>query len=186
MSCTLDKQNFYERAKKRVYAQIAAEVKGAQHILDVGCGSCELAEFIARRTHSKVTGVDISNVDFPTAGQKRGQGIAALVNCRKGNAENLKSFRTDSIDAAVSTYALHEFQHPLLVLKEIHRVLRPGAYVVIVDFPCHSLAEQLWDERYFSLAQVKAFLTRAAFKDSQVNLIASNQLLLAKAYKILS
>ncbi len=186
MSCTLDKENFYERAKKRAYTRILAEVKDARHILDVGCGSCGLAKFIAQRTRSKVTGIDITDVDFPTARQKRRQGVTALVNCRKGNAENLNSFRARSIDAAVSTYALHEFQHPILVLKEIHRVLRPGAYVVIVDFPCHSLAEELWDEQYFTLAQVKALLTRAGFKDSQVNLIASNQLLLAKAYKILS
>jgi ubiquinone/menaquinone biosynthesis C-methylase UbiE len=183
MSCTLDKQDFYEKAKKRVYARIAAEVKGAHHILDVGCGSCELAEFIARRTHSKVTGVDISNVDFPTARQKRRQGIAALVDCRKGNAENLNLFKTDSIDAAVSTYALHEFQHPLLVFKEIHRVLRTGAYVVIVDFPCHSLAEQIWGERYYNTREVKALLRRTGFKNCKVHLIANNQLLLAKAYK---
>lgn len=185
MSGTLKKDNFYDTIKNAVYARILAEVKDARHILDVGCGSCELAKFIAQRTHSRVTGIDISNVDFPTARQKRRQGIAALVNCRKRNAENLNSFRARSIDAAVSTYALHEFQHPLLVLKEIHRILRPGAYVVIVDFPCHSLAEELWGERYFSVAQVKAFLTRAGFKDSQVNLIADDQLLLAKAYKIL-
>jgi ubiquinone/menaquinone biosynthesis C-methylase UbiE len=178
--------DFYERIENRIYARILAEVKGAQYILDVGCGSCDLPRFIARRTNARVIGIDISDEDFPTVGLKRRQRVAALVNCRKRNAENLRLFKPSSFDAAVSTYALHEFQRPLLVLKQIYRVLRSGARLVIVDFPRHSLAEQLWGERYFNTREVRALVRRAGFKNCEVNLIAKNQVLLAKARKILS
>jgi ubiquinone/menaquinone biosynthesis C-methylase UbiE len=183
MTSKSHEKNFYERIKKRVYDRIVSEVISAEQIIDVGCGSCELAEFIARRIQCKVIGLDISNADFPAVVQKDRHDLAGLLNCVKGNAENLNSFRTNSIDAAISTYALHEFEHPLVVLKEIHRVLKSGACMVIVDFPRHSLAEQLWGERYFSKAEVEALLRKAGFKDSRVKLMADDQLLFAKARK---
>jgi SAM-dependent methyltransferase len=178
-------EDVYDRLKPDIFARIGKELKTARTILDVGCGDCQLVNFLARNTSNRVVGIDVSDDDLEKGRQEADrQGIFRLVDCRKVDAHHLEGFDGNVFDAAVMVYALHELSRPILVLRQIHRVLKDRGKLLIVDFPKGSRAEELWGERYFSPAQVKSMLTRAKFSESGVSCPYGEELLLfARARK---
>jgi ubiquinone/menaquinone biosynthesis C-methylase UbiE len=178
-------EDVYQRLKPDIFTRIGKELKTARRILDVGCGDCQLANFLARNTLKRVVGIDISDDDLERGRQQADkQGILRLVDCKKVDAHHLEGFESNVFDAAIMVYALHELNRPILVLRQVHRVLKDQGTLVIVDFSKGSRAEQLWGERYFSPAQVKSMLTRANFSESCVSCPYGEDLLLfARAKK---
>ncbi len=74
--------NFYEKIKPRLYQRVGRELRLAYRVLDLGCGTCELAEFLSETYRQKVTGVDISANGFSKkrkALKKKADGFAAFV-----------------------------------------------------------------------------------------------------------
>jgi ubiquinone/menaquinone biosynthesis C-methylase UbiE len=162
-------EDVYDRLKPDIFARIGKELKSARRILDVGCGDCQLASFLARSTSNRVVGIDISDDDLEKGREQADKdGILRLVDCKKVDAHHLERFENKPFDAAVMVYALHELKRPIVVLRQVHRVLKDRGRLLIVDFPKGSRAEQLWGERYFSSGQVKSMLTRADFGGSDV------------------
>jgi len=134
-----------------------------------------------QRYKQRVTGVDINDASFPTrdvTARARGP-----LRCVKANAERLGFLREGSVDAAVSVWALHEIDDPLALLHEAHRVLRPGGEMLVVDFPRGSLAQTLWNERYYSPSEVGRMLGRTGFKNVRVKTIERGQVLWARAFR---
>jgi ubiquinone/menaquinone biosynthesis C-methylase UbiE len=181
----INPEDAYHRLKPDIFARIGKELKTARRILDVGCGDCQLANFLARNTSNRVVGIDISDDDLEKGRQQADkQGILRLVDCKKVDAHHLEGFESNVFDAAVMVYALHELSKPILVLRQVHRLLKDQGRLLIVDFSKGSRAEQLWGERYFSPAQVKSMLTRANFGESCVSCPYGEDLLLfARAKK---
>ena len=181
----INPEDAYRQLKTDIFATFAKELKTARRILDVGCGDCQLANFLARNTSNRVVGIDISNDDLEMGRQEANkQGTLRLVDCRKIDAHHLEGFESNVFDAAVMVYALHELYRPILVLRQVHRLLKDQGRLLIVDFSKGSKAEQIWGERYFSPAQVKSMLTRANFGESYVSYPYGEELLLfARAKK---
>jgi ubiquinone/menaquinone biosynthesis C-methylase UbiE len=175
----------YRHLKTDIFARIGKEMKTARRILDVGCGDCQLANFLARDTSNRVVGIDISDDDLEMGRQQaKKHGILRLVDCKRMDAHHLEGFESCVFDAAVMVYALHELKRPILVLRQVHRVLKEQGRLLIVDFSKGSKAEQIWRERYFSPGQVKSMLTRANFRESCVSCPYGKDLLLfARAKK---
>ena len=151
--------DFYQRVKPRLYRRVGEELQLADRILDLGCGNCELAEFLSETYDHRVTGVDISSGAFPGRGdeaQKR-----STLTCVKADAARLGFVRDGSVDAVVSIWAAHEMEDLEGVLREARRVLRPGGEILVVDFPQGSLAQRLWDESYYSPEEVSDALKGA-------------------------
>ena len=171
-------EDFYERVKHELRERIVGELRFAELVLDIGCGSCELARFLAEKNRQHVIGVDISDGAFPNS-SLRGQ----TVECRKNDARKLHFLEDAAVDAVVSVYALHEMSRSIEVLTEANRVLRAGGKMLIIDFPRGSLAQRLWNEDYYASTEVAEMLRQAGFADVESALIARGQLIWAEAHK---
>jgi len=172
--------DFYDEIKPRLHRRIGRELRLAGRVLDIGCGACELVRYLAQAYHQDVTGVDISSEGFPkrsrSYGKRRGR-------CIRRDARDLGFVKNRSVDAVVTVWALHELAHPLDILRESWRVLRPGGEILIVDFPRDSLAQRLWNEDYLRPDQVAELLHCARFKHISSRLTERRQILWAKGYR---
>jgi trans-aconitate methyltransferase len=92
-----------------------------ERILDLGCGDGQLTQKLIA-TGADVTGVDASAEMVAAA---RTRGVAADV----AKAESLR-YSDASFDAVFSNAALHWVQDQDGMMREVHRVLRPGGRFV--------------------------------------------------------
>jgi demethylphylloquinol methyltransferase len=103
--------------------------------LDVCCGSGDLARLLARRVGNtgQVFGVDFAAKQLAIARQRTNQLIQPLpITWIQADALNLP-FEANQFDAATMGYGLRNVTDILGSLKELHRVLKSGAKVAILD-----------------------------------------------------
>ena len=177
--------DFYDRIKPRLYRRIGRELRLAGRVLDLGCGSCDLVCYLAETYRQHVTGVDIAAKKFPKHHPRPDDPRAKRTprfRCIKANARHLDFVADGSVDAIVSVYAVHEMTYPKAVFREMHRVLRPGGEVLVVDFPRGSLADKLWKEKYCSPDEIVGMMEQAKFCAVKAKLIESSQLIWAKGF----
>jgi len=181
MSSVKLSDNFYDKIKPRLYQRLGRELRLAYRVLDLGCGACELAQYLSETYGQKVTGVDVSVNSFPnnrniTKNTKR-------IRCIRKDAARLTFIRNETMDAAIIFWALHEMKNPQAILQEAHRVLRPGGKVLVVEFPRNSLAQKLWNENYYTGKELTGFLRKAGFKDISAKRIEHKQILWVNGYR---
>ena len=180
MSQNVLKDDFYEKIKPRLHRRIGRELRLAGRVLDLGCGACDLVQYLARTYRQEVTGVDVSGGSFP---RRRHTSYGWRFRCIRKNAKHLGLVKDASMDAVVSMWALHEMEHPQAILAEAHRVLRTGGELLIVDFPRDSLAQKPWNEDYYRPDQMERLLAKAGFMDIRVRLTERGQVIWAKAFR---
>jgi demethylmenaquinone methyltransferase/2-methoxy-6-polyprenyl-1,4-benzoquinol methylase len=115
-------------------------------VLDVACGTGDFAIAAARRGVRHVTGVDISGNMLAVAREKaRARRLEGRLTFREGDAERL-DFPEESFDAVTVAFGARNFEHLEQGLAEIHRVLRPGGRVIILEFstPARFPVKQLY------------------------------------------
>lgn len=105
--------------------------KGAR-VLDIGCGTGRFAKRVVEHyPDSTVVGLDLS------PGMLR----MARDNCKEyrdqitfveGDSEQLP-FEDSSFDIITCVHSFHHYPHKQTVLAEMHRVLKPGGAVCVVD-----------------------------------------------------
>ena len=171
---------FYDRIKPRLHRRIGRELRLASRVLDLGCGSCELVQYLADTYHQQVTGVDVSSESFPKRRHSQGE---VRFRCVRQTATKLKFAADESVDAVILFWALHEMERPDAILAEAYRVLRPGGEMLIVEFPRDSLAKKFWNEGYFSIEQVKRMLSKNKFDEVRVQLIEQKQIMWITGYR---
>jgi SAM-dependent methyltransferase len=117
--------------------------QGHERILDVGCGRGLLLIGAAKRlARGKAVGVDIwqtadQSGNSPDAALRnaRAEGVQGIVELASGNA-TLLPFRSESFDAVVSSFVLHNIHDRSgreKAVREIVRVLKPGGRVSLTD-----------------------------------------------------
>jgi ubiquinone/menaquinone biosynthesis C-methylase UbiE len=180
MVVTKFSDNFYEKIKPSLYQRIGRELRLAHRVLDLGCGACELVRYLSETYNQKVTGVDISTNSFPSRNITKN---TRRIRCIRKDAAQLGFIQSEMTDAVVIFWALHEMKNPQAVLKEIHRVLRPGGKVLIVEFPRNSLAQKLWNEDYYTSKELADSLRKAGFEDIRAKLIEYKQILWINAHR---
>jgi SAM-dependent methyltransferase len=100
-------------------------------VLDVGCGSGQLALIAARRGHP-VTGVDIATNSIAAArGRATSEGLEARFD--EGDAEALP-YKDASFDVIASIFGAMFAPRPELVASELLRVCRPGGTVAMANW----------------------------------------------------
>lgn len=99
-------------------------------ILDVGCGTGELAHKLADHfKDSGVHGIDISKTMVEKADSKnRGHNIKFKI----GDVEDLP-YRDDTFDIITCSHSFHHYPDKEKAMSEMFRVLRPNGRLMIID-----------------------------------------------------
>jgi len=106
--------------------ELLGEVAG-KHVLDAGCGSGPLAQWLVENGAS-VVGVDVSEAMLEIA-RERGLSNATFHVADLGKPLGLLA--NDSFQMAVSSLVLHYLRDWEVPLSELHRVLVPGGSLVV-------------------------------------------------------
>lgn len=106
----------------------------ADTVLDVATGTAAVAIALARRTGCSVVGLDQSP-QMLAEGERRVRraGLDGRVRLVESRAEELP-FPDESFDALTFTYLLRYVKDPRATLRELVRVLRPGATLASLEF----------------------------------------------------
>ena len=112
------------------------QVRVGDAMLDVGCGTGDLALQLAQRVGARgsVTGIDPSPEMIARA-QQKAQRRQIAVDFRQEPAEAL-SFPDNTFDGVVSSLVFHHLPDELKhqAVQNIARVLKPGGRLTIIDF----------------------------------------------------
>jgi demethylphylloquinol methyltransferase len=123
----------------RIWKQMAVKWSGARvgdTVLDVCCGSGDLARLLARQVGAtgQAYGLDFSTAQLEVARQRTQACVQPLaISWLTGDALNLP-FPDRQFDAATMGYGLRNVLDIPRSLHELHRVLKPEAKVAILDF----------------------------------------------------
>ena len=108
------------------------------HVLEIACGVGQATvQFRRRFPDAKVTGLDVALPVLRYAHMRSAQ-LGADVDYVQALAEDMP-FADASVDVVMSYIFFHEVPVEVMerVLKEVHRVLRPGGKFSIFEFPSH-------------------------------------------------
>lgn len=115
---------------------VMKEVLEAQpdRLLDVATGTADLALMAARKGVPKVIGVDIANQMLEVGRVKVTKAdLDDRVELLNGDAEKLP-FSDQQFDVATVAFGVRNFEDLAAGLQQIHRVLRPGGKLVVLEF----------------------------------------------------
>lgn len=117
------------------------EVPPGASLLDVACGSGQLA-LIAARRGAKVTGVDIaSNSILAARGRAASEGLDARFD--EGDAEELP-YRSASFDVVTSIFGAMFAPRPERVAAELVRACRPGGTIAMANWTKEGFVGQMF------------------------------------------
>jgi demethylmenaquinone methyltransferase/2-methoxy-6-polyprenyl-1,4-benzoquinol methylase len=134
--------SFGQDPRWRSYLVSRIEAGPADSVLDVASGTGAVALELVRRYGCRVTGVDQSPEMLDIARRRVGEHIE-LVEAR---AEALP-FEDATYDGLTFTYLLRYVDDPAAAMRELARVVRPGAHVAMLEFfvPAHPLTRASWE-----------------------------------------
>jgi demethylmenaquinone methyltransferase/2-methoxy-6-polyprenyl-1,4-benzoquinol methylase len=144
-----DLQSFgWHRRWKRRVAQLAGVPPGGR-ALDLCCGTGDIAFALARRG-AAVTGLDFSRKMLDVAESRRLKSSTPTTQnpiFLQGDAQQIP-FAEATFDAVTVGYGLRNLASWETGLAEMHRVARPGARLIVLDFG--KPANALWRKIYFA------------------------------------
>jgi ubiquinone/menaquinone biosynthesis C-methylase UbiE len=101
------------------------DLHGGGRLLEVGCGRGVFALWLARKsTKFRIVGLDFSKSAVEIA-QRNARAETAAVEFFQGDAEALP-FPDDSFDVVISCECMEHVLRPIVMAREIARVLKPG------------------------------------------------------------
>lgn len=111
----------------------ALDVTAAHHLLDVGSGIGGPARYMASRFGCRVTGIDLTSEFCQVARHlTRILGLESQVAFQQGNALSMP-FADARFDGAYSMNVSMNIAQKPQFYAELHRVLRPGAWLVLSE-----------------------------------------------------
>ncbi len=136
--------SFWQDQRWRRAAVAAAAVDPKTHVLDVACGTGDLAEAFADARVAQVVGVDFTPQMLEIARHKAGLGSKRRaerargagrppVSYEQGDAMKLR-FPDASFDVVSIAFGLRNVAEPGRAIAEFFRVLRPGGRLVVLEF----------------------------------------------------
>jgi len=103
-------------------------------ILDVATGTGDFAVETLKLNPDKVIGIDISEGMLEVGRKKmKARGLDDRIELISGDSENLP-FEENKFDAVVVAFGVRNFENLEKGLAEMHRVLKPGGRMVVLEF----------------------------------------------------
>lgn len=137
------------------------DLSNSPSLLDIACGTGWGLRYAAQRAEGRgrFYGIDLASRMLEEA-VKKSQGHENIYLCR-ANADALP-FENECFDYAICTNAFHHFPRPERVVKEAHRVLKPGGRLYIADPSTDSFLLRFFDgvQRKVEPAHVKMYSTK--------------------------
>ena len=113
--------------------RLCGDIAG-RRVLDLGCGAGENAVTMAGQG-AHVIALDVSPAQL-ALGKRLAETAEVRVEWHESDAADLAFLRADSIDLALAAGVVHEIEDFDRVLRQVHRVLRPGsAFVFSYEHP---------------------------------------------------
>jgi ArsR family transcriptional regulator len=142
---------------------------------DLGCGTGQVSELIAPHV-ANVIAVDGSS-EMVQAARKRLKGLNQ-VDVRRGDMEALP-IDDRQLDVAIVALVLHHVPEPARALAEIHRAIKGGGRVLIVDMLPHDRVEYQQQMGHvwlgFSEKTIKKFLEGAGFEGASITTLPADE-----------
>lgn len=119
-------------------ANICEVIRPGDTVVDLACGPANQLALVAKlNPDTQFIGVDLSSPMLEQAQELIDRKGLGNVSLRQGDITNLSAFSTASVDAVVSTMALHHLPDKKMLAQtyaEVARVLKPGGGIYMVDF----------------------------------------------------
>lgn len=119
--------------KRELLAELAAGLAPDAHVLDIACGTGDVALAAGRLVPVRVVGLDNSSAMLEAARRRLAAEAAAHVSLCRGDMMHL-ALPDASVDAVTVSYGLRNAPDYGGALDEITRVLKPGGMLVTLDF----------------------------------------------------
>lgn len=118
----------------KAYTVLAADVRPGHRILDIAGGTGDLAQAFAAKAGSTglVVHTDI-NASMLRVGRDRLLDAGLVLPTAVCDAEKLP-FEAESFDRVSVGFGLRNMTHKEVALAEMHRVLRPGGKLLVLEF----------------------------------------------------
>lgn len=162
--------SWYAKTTRRTLAdftdlakRLAAELAPGARVLEVAPGPGYLAIELAKLGPRPITGLDISR-SFVRIASRNADAASVDVAFRQGDAAKMP-FADAAFDALVCRAAFKNFGDPAGALAEMHRVLAPGGWALIIDLRPDVSDEAIEAEvEAMQMKGFEAFTTRLIFK----------------------
>ena len=102
-----------------------------RRVLDIACGTGDFAIALAQAGVPEVLGVDISE-GMLEVGRQKVRALGLNIEMRVDDCESLQ-LSDDAVDAITVAFGVRNFEHLQQGLREMHRVLRPGGEVCVLE-----------------------------------------------------
>lgn len=121
-----------QRYSLQMYHYLATKTKiSGMDVLEVGSGRGGGANYIAKNLHpAQYTGLDLAQSAVDLANKMHVQPNLKFI---QGSAESIP-FKDNSIDVVINVESCHSYGSVTKFLSEVNRVLKPGGYLLLVDF----------------------------------------------------
>lgn len=103
-------------------------------LLDVATGTGDFAIEALQLNPDKIIGVDISEGMLAVGQQKIiKKNLTGKIQLQVGDSENL-AFADSTFDGTMAAFGVRNFENLVKGLSEMHRVLKPGGRIVVLEF----------------------------------------------------
>jgi len=106
---------------------VLGRISQGKRVLDLGCGTGNVASQLRKTINTDVTGVDASFSMLKVARDKSLEVVCADIDNRQ------LPFSDGSFDAIIGAYVIHQVKNLDSMLSECHRVLRDGSLILLTS-----------------------------------------------------
>jgi ubiquinone/menaquinone biosynthesis C-methylase UbiE len=120
---------------KRFKEAVVAEIPRGAHVLEIGCGTGELAEMMIAKG-ATVAGIDSNPLMAEKALERiKARDLKDKLTIQKMDIDGMDGFPSSTFDTVVSTLVFSELSgdERRFALKQSYRVLKPGGLFIIAD-----------------------------------------------------